>query len=181
MVTQTMINKVLEKTLRLNDKFKDSLFEHEVELKMKNLKNISEVYDRLYTIKTGMSLNDYISKNRAYIYQNSTIIKTLKITPEEQKYMTTLIGMEEKKIRKDKRNQEWYKENKDTYNENRKEKYKETVKAAGKQTREEKNEMIRGQIKELLKQGLKQKEIAEKLNSDVITIRRHMKIIKENQ
>lgn len=177
-------DRALEMTLYQNSQLYDCLSEDEVKLKMRNLKGVAEVYDRLigkYNDTIEMSLNEYMSSNGAYIFKNSTIIKTLRITPEEQAHMSTLIGTEEKKIRKNKRNEVYYQENKVKYQTYYKEYHKEKVKADGKLTRDRKNELIRKEIKVLLAQGLKQKDIAQKLNMTTRNIRKHLKGMEENQ
>ena len=172
----------LQRVLKLNELFYDPLNKNEIESKMKNLKAISEVYDRLmskYTVETGMKLNEYISNNGAYIYKNKTIIKELKITLEEQKYMKTLISSEEKKNRKDKRNIEWYQNNKKYHQDRHKKQYIEKLREQGKLSRDEKNNLIRNEIKKLLDKGLSNREIAKELDMSHTAINKHIQKIKE--
>ena len=95
--------------------------------------------------------------------------------------MLVLIGSEVKKQRKDIRNKDYYENNKDYYKEYFKEKYKNKLKENGKKSRDKQNDEIRAKIKDLLAEGLKQKDIAEKLNLGISTIKRHIKYLKSEQ
>ena len=173
----------LELTLKLNSKLTSPLSDKEVIGATKSAETNAEVLNRLksnYREEYG-SLNTYLSNNGAYIYKTSTIIKDLKILIPEQKEMLVLIGSEVKKQRKDIRNKDYYENNKDYYKEYFKEKYKNKLKENGKKSRDKQNDEIRAKIKDLLAEGLKQKDIAEKLNLGISTIKRHIKYLKSEQ
>lgn len=173
----------LDMTLALNNKLGLPLDDDEVISSTSNAEGISEVYHRLmdnYEDTYDISLNKHLSNGGAYIYSNETIIEELEITDEEQSKLTTIIGDNEKKIRKDNRNKEYYEENKIELNLKKKEKYQEKLKSNGKLTRAEQNEIIRAEIKSLLEEGKKQQEIADILGVNVRTVKRHIKAIKDN-
>lgn len=169
----------LQKTLALNSQFKDPLGEDEVIDATANAEGIGQVYLRLsdnYKDEWDISLNQHLYNGGAYIYKNSTIIKELGITEEEQRHLKTIIGPTIKKERKDLQNKEYYIENKKEISK----KYKQKIKENGKLTRDQKNNQIRKQIKELLDKGKTQTEIANILSLNRKTIQRHIKNIKEN-
>lgn len=91
----------------------------------------------------------YLDKNKDYKYKNSTLIDLLEISEDEEKYMTTIISNKELKRRN---------------NEYNKKKYKEKLKEEGKLTAKEKVSQRRAKIKDLLEEGLKQKDICLQLN-----------------
>ena len=94
---------------------------------------------------------------KGYNYKNETIINKVKITVDEQQHLKTIIGKEEKYKRKNKSR-------------------KESRRQDGLTTRERTlNENLKN-VSELLKQGLKQKEIAEKLG---LTKGRVSQLVKE--
>ncbi|MFQ4603363.1 hypothetical protein C4U98_00070 [Clostridioides difficile] len=127
------------------------------------------------------SLSDYLGNSGAYIYKNSTLIKQLKITEEEQKYLSTIIGSKEKKRRKDIRNKEWYEDNKEYYQNYNKKAYKEKLKANGKLTRDEQNALRRAEIKALMDKGISQRNIAKELNISLSTVTKYVKNIKKGE
>ncbi|HHQ5621065.1 TPA: helix-turn-helix domain-containing protein [Clostridioides difficile] len=127
------------------------------------------------------SLSDYLGNSGAYIYKNSTLIKQLKITEEEQKYLSTIIGSKEKKRRKDIRNKEWYEDNKEYYQNYNKKSYKEKLKANGKLTRDEQNALRRAEIKALMDKGISQRNIAKELNISLSTVTKYVKNIKKGE
>ncbi|MGU8479149.1 DNA-binding response regulator, partial [Clostridium perfringens] len=86
----------------------------------------------------------YLDKNKQYKYKNETLIELLEITEEEQKYMTIIISKEE------------YKRRDRVY---QKKKYQEQLKAQGKLTKKDRISQRREKIKDLLREGLTQKEI----------------------
>lgn len=170
----------LEMTLALNNRLALPLDEEEVINATANAEGVAEVYHRLrnnYKDTYDISLSQHFYNGGAYIYTNKTIIRELKITEEEQSHLTTIIGPNEKKIRKDKRNKIYYEENKEYYQKL----YQDKLKAQGKLTRAEQNEIKRAEIKSLLNQGKKQQEIADILDIGIATVKRHIKAIKEKK
>lgn len=88
-------------------------------------------------------------------YYNSTIIKKLKITPEEMKFMKTLIDSNEK-------------------NERQKEKKKKNRRnEMGLTSREQAKLDLINQVKELKQKGFTQNETAAKLKRGIATVKRH--------
>ena len=98
---------------------------------------------------TRSSETVYLNKNKEYRYKNKTLIDLLEISEYEEKYMTTIISDKE------------YKRRNNEYNKN---KYKEKLKIEGKLTAKEKLSQRRAKIKDLLEEGLKQKDICLQLN-----------------
>ena len=171
----------LELTLELNSKLTSPLSDKEVTRATMSAETNAEVLNRLksnYREEYG-SLNTYLSNNGAYIYKTSTIIKDLKILIPEQNEMLVIIGSEVKKQRKDTRNKEYYENNKDIINENKRNKYKEKLKESGKKSRDEQNAEIRAKIKSLRAKGFLVKEIAKQLNLTSRTVLQHIKYLKE--
>lgn len=190
--------RALELTLELNNAMKDSLSEDEVIRATKSAETNAEVYFRLrekYNDSMRFTLNEYLGANGAYIYRNSTIIKELNITAEEQKDLLILIDSNEKKKRKVIRNKVYYKDNKEYYEKyyekyykvnqdkikkDRKNRYEMKRKANNKLSRAERNERIRAKIKSLLTQGFTQRAIAQELNISLSSTNTHIKFLKEN-
>ncbi|HHX61751.1 MAG TPA: response regulator transcription factor, partial [Epulopiscium sp.] len=111
--------------------------------------------------------------------KNITIVNLLNISEAEQLHMSTLIGVDEKKRRKNMRNKEYFSnpENVDRYNRGRRERYHEQLKKEGKLTREEKGILIRTEIAQLLETGLSQRGIAEELGVSQSTVNKHIKLM----
>ena len=103
-------------------------------------------------------------QNKDYKYKNETLINLLEILDEEQKEMKTIISKEE------------YKRRNNQYN---KKKYREQLKAQGKLTEKEKISQRRIKIKDLLREGLKQKDICLQLDISKDTYLRDRKYLKE--
>lgn len=106
----------------------------------------------------------YLDKNKEYKYKNDTLIELLEITEEEQKYMTIIISKGEYR-RRDRIYQQ--------------KKYQEQLKAQGKCTEKEKISKRRNKIKDLLAEGLKQKDICTLLNISKPTYVRDRNFLKE--
>ena len=182
----------LKSTLELNSKMIEPLKDEEVISATKSAEDNAEVYFRLkekWNESLDITLNQYLSTNGVYLYKNSTIIKDLDITITEQKFMKTLIGTEEKEIRKKKRNKIFYKENKEYHKEYHKkhykdkkdklkEEYQKKLKSEQKLSRAERNMIIREKIKSFLKQGCTQRDIANELNISLSSINTHIKNMK---
>lgn len=174
-------NKALDLTINLNNKMANPLPLKELESATNSAYTNYLVYARLkekYKPEYG-NLTQYLSNGGAYVYSTATIIKQLEITENEQKEMVVLIGTKEKKRRKDIRNKNYYKDNKEEIKEKAREKYVKDLKEQGKLTRKEQNIIIRKKIKSLLAEGFTQNYIANNMGLGIATIKRHIKIIKE--
>ena len=110
----------------------------------------------------------YLDKNKEYKYKNDTLIELLEITEDEEIQMRTIISNREYKRRKRARDTE--------YQKNR---YLEKLKLNGKVTEKEKLSQRRAKIKDLLAEGLKQKDICLRLNISKDTYIRDRKYLKE--
>ena len=104
---------------------------------------------------------------KQYLHKNITILNLLDIDDKEERALglETIISENEYKRRQ---------------NESRKNRYKKALEEQGKLSREEQNNIIRGKIKSLLREGLIQKDIALQLNISLKTVKRHIKHMKEN-
>ena len=106
----------------------------------------------------------YLSKDKDYKYKNETLIELLAITELEETYMTTIISDKEFKRRKNIRN---------------KKAYEEKLRADGKVSEKDKIAERRAKIKDLLAQGLKQKDICSQLDISKPTYVRDRNFLKE--
>ena len=115
------------------------------------------------TVKSAYkSFTNKINDKQHYNYKNETIVKKLEITEEEQKHMKTLISKEVKFSRK---------------YEKRKQKRRND---SGLTLREAKKQQNISIIKELQKEGYKQKEIAERVNLSERMVRVYLKEIRDS-
>lgn len=129
------LTKALNDVLELNNMFTQPLKENEV-------------------IKATRSAEKcYLDKIKEYKYKNDTLIELLEISEEEQTYMTTIISKAEYKRRDRIYQKKKYK------SEEAKKNYQEQLKAQGKLTKKQEISQRRAKIKDLLAQGLTQKEI----------------------
>ena len=106
----------------------------------------------------------YLSKNKDYKYKNETLIELLVITELEETYMSTIISKGE------------YKRRDRVYQKN---KYQRKLKSEGKISEKEKLSQRRAKIKDLLAEGLKQKDICSQLNISKETYIRDRKYLRE--
>ena len=106
----------------------------------------------------------YLDKNKEYKYKNDTLIELLEITEVEETYMTTIISKNE------------YRRRDRVYQKN---KYQRKLKLEGKISEKEKLSQRRGKIKDLLAEGLKQKDICSQLNISKDTYIRDRKYLRE--
>ena len=106
----------------------------------------------------------YLSKDKDYRYKNETLIELLEITELEETHMTTIISDKEYKRRKNIRN---------------KKAYGEKLRADGKVSEKDKIAERRAKIKDLLAQGLKQKDICSQLDISKPTYVRDRNFLKE--
>lgn len=140
----------LENALEFNQGFKIPLANNEVE-------KITVQAEKAYE-KWLLDSPNGVYKRGGYNYKNETLIEKLNITDDEMKVMTTIINPNEKLRRK------LVKERKARRNED------------GLTKREaEKQRKIR-EVKELFSQGLKQKEIVEKLGIAKSTVSKYIKM-----
>lgn len=142
----------------LNDRFKEPLKTSEIEAVLKSIpRAIDKFIDYEQGIRSGE--NKRVSKGMrdkgGYWYKNSTLIDRLNITREEQSKLKTIISTEEK------------------YDRNNERRRKERRNENGLTLREQTTLDLTNKIKELKSQGLKQKEVAEKLGKGIATIKRH--------
>lgn len=106
----------------------------------------------------------YLDKNKEYKYKNDTLIDLLEITEYEETQMSTIISNRE------------YKRRNNEYNKN---KYKEKIIAEGKLLKKEEVKLRREKIKDLLAEGLSQKEIYSLLKISKRTCINDVKFLKE--
>lgn len=106
----------------------------------------------------------YLNKNKDYKYKNETLIELLEITEFEETYMTTIISNKEYKRRENIRV---------------KKAYQEKLKVEGKVSEKEKLSQRRAKIKDLLREGLTQKDICLTLDISKRTYIRDRQYLKE--
>lgn len=106
----------------------------------------------------------YLDKNKEYKYKNDTLIELLEITEYEETQMSTIISKNEYKRR---------------HREREKNRYLEKLKADGKIKEKDKLLQRRIKIKDLLAEGLEQKDICLRLNISKRTYIRDRKYLKE--
>ena len=105
----------------------------------------------------------YLDKNKEYKYKNDTLIELLEITEYEETYMSTIISKNEYKRR---------------HREREKNRYLEKLKADGKIKEKDKLLQRRIKIKDLLAEGLEQKDICLRLNISKRTYIRDRKYLR---
>ena len=147
----------------LNYFFEDGqkALEDTLELNMMFAKPLAE---KEVTKATESAERAYKSKTKDYKYKNETLIELLQITEEEQKHMTTIMSKCEVK-RRDRVYQ--------------KEKYYKQLEKEGKKTEKDKIAERRAKIKDLLAEGLLQKDICRLLNISKRNCIRDIKHLKE--
>ena len=106
----------------------------------------------------------YLDNNKEYRYKNDTLIELLEITEDEEIQMSTIISKTE------------YKRRNNEYN---KKKYKEKLKVEGKLSKKEEVKVRIEKIKDLLAEGLSQKEIYNLLKISKRTCVNDVKFLKE--
>ena len=106
----------------------------------------------------------YLDKNKEYKYKNETLIELLEITEYEETQMSTIISKNE------------YKRRDRDYQKN---KYQRMLKLEGKISEKEKLSQRRVKIKDLLAEGLEQKDICLQLNISKRTYIRDRQYLKE--
>lgn len=149
----------------------------ELEYAFKSSSNSASKYFDLQEKYDGnQSLVDYFKNTGVYMYSNAKIIEELGITEEEQKSMETLIGTDEKKVRKKARNKKYYEENKEEIQN----KYENKLKSEGKLTKKEELYEIYCKTKNLRAEGFKNKEISQVLKLPIKTLERYISNMKKN-
>ena len=169
------IEQALECTKSFNNNFLNPLTEFEVEnitisaVKAynewkadDNIKNDPTLTNEQKAELMGKAIGDKKFYHKGYNYNNSTLIRKLHITEEEQKELKTIISKTERKRRQLIR-----------------EKSSRRNKAGLTPKQEEKMKRLE-KVQELYEQGYKQKEIAEKLGIKQGTVSKDLKKIKEN-
>lgn len=129
---------------------------------------------------------------KQYKYGNDTLMNFLELTTDLCDYLNLESVYETKS--KELINKDYYKDNKvklidnqkeynlknkEKISEYKKEKYKEQLKKQGKLTKAEEKKIIKAKIKDLLGEGLTQKDIAEKLNFSLATIKRYIQSLRK--
>ncbi|MEG2832334.1 MAG: DNA-binding response regulator [Bacilli bacterium] len=147
----------------LNYFFEDEqkALEDTLELNMMFAKPLAE---KEATKATESAERAYKSKTKDYKYKNETLIELLQITEEEEKHMTTIISKDECKLR---------------HRTREKNRYIEKLKREGKVSEKDKIAERRAKIKDLLAEGLLQKEICIKLKISKDTYIRDRKFLKK--
>jgi hypothetical protein len=147
--------KALEDVLELNKEFIQPLSEKEL------------------IRATNSAEKVFKSKDKQYKYKNETLIELLEISEYEQINMKIIIGKEEYK----RRDREYQKRNYDS--EKAKKNYQEKLKSQGKLSEKEKISQRRMIIKDLLAEGLLQKDICDRLNISKRNCIRDINFLKE--
>ena len=161
-------NYTLIKLKYQNGELKSEDYEFAKEEMLKFNNNFNEPL-RGHIIESATRVVNY----RQYLYKNETLIDFLELDYE----LCERLGLES--IYKIKTQEEW---NKDYYNRNsddRKKKYKEQLKSEGKLSEKDKISQRRVKIKDLLGQGLKQKDICSQLDISKPTYVRDRNFLKE--
>ena len=142
----------------LNNSFKQPLKEREIEAVLRCIpKAINKFIDYQQGLLEGQAkrVSKGMKDKGGYWYKNQTLIERLDITPEEQKYLKTIIGTEEK-----------YRRNNNKRNPRN---------AAGLTNRQQQKAEKVQAVKELCIKGFLNKEIAEKLNISIRQVQRYKK------
>ena len=142
--------KALQDTLELNSEFIVPLREKEVISATRSAERV------------------YLKQDKQYKYKNETLIELLDITEQEQMKLSIIFSKEEYK----RRDREYHKKVD-------KKKYQEKLKSQGKLTEKEKISQRRAKVKDLLAEGLKQKDICLKMNISKRNCIRDIKYLKE--
>ncbi|TDY38977.1 Homeodomain-like domain-containing protein [Alicyclobacillus sacchari] len=134
--------KATEFILEVNRKFTEPLPEHEVLQATKSADKASQAFlsDEMVEYQGKQMRHGY-----GYNYKNESLIRIFEITPEEQKHLSVIVGTEVKYSRNNARRRD------------------ERRNANGLTSREQQRQDMIQQVASLLSEGLKQKEIAERL------------------
>ena len=161
-VTHRNEEELAELVNELNNKFTRPLRQSEVKA---ILRCVPKAIDKFIDYEQGLRAGKVkrVSKGMrdkgGYWYKNETIIELLDITIEEQRQLKTIIGTQVKyernNVRRAPRNE------------------------AGLTSRQQKKQDIIKQIKQLKEQGMKNKDIASKLNKSIKAIEKHITAMKK--
>ncbi|MGL4741521.1 MAG: DNA-binding response regulator [Sarcina sp.] len=150
-----------EKVYKLNESFTEPLNCGEVDKVLRCIpKAISKFLEYEQGVRSGQvkRVSKGMRDKGGYWYKNETLIDRLNIIKEEQKYLKTIIGIEEK------------------YNRNNKKRVKSRRNENGLTKREQQKQDTIKAIKELKAQGLKQIEIAKKLKISKALVSMYLKL-----
>ena len=144
-------------------------FSEDVEKALEDALSLNETFKRPLREREVISATRsaercYLDKKKEYKYKNETLIELLEITEEEQKHMKIIISKDEYKRRENKRG---------------KKNYQEQLKAQGKLSKKAEISQRRNKIKDLLAEGLRQKDICLILNISKPTYVRDRNFLKE--
>jgi hypothetical protein len=148
----------LQNTLEINSMFAEPLTINEVVNSTRSaedaFKRWEDTFNEYMELEKKPNIIQYFCNKKCYIYSNNKLIELLKITQEEMTDLSTIINTKEKNERSKEYRNEWNKKNfkKQRRNEN------------GLTAREQAKFDKMVQIEELLVQGIKKTEIAEKLS-----------------
>lgn len=148
-----------------------------------------------YPLRENQIISDTkFLRNKQYKYGNETLMEFLELDNElcHRLYLESIFEVKSKElVNKEyyednkqellKLSRQYYQNNKDKISEKRKSKYKEKLKQEGKLSKQEEKEMIKNKIKDLLAEGLLQKQIAIELNLSIPTIKRYVSLIKKEE
>lgn len=161
---RTNLEKITSELKGINSLLKDPLTDLEIEAKALDVfERLPRVKQKLFTNSTDeelQALKDNSKKGKIFRgFRNETMVRRLKITREEMKYMKTIIDTREKYDRK---NEKRCPKDEDGY----------SLKKAPIKER-------RAKVKELIDKGYKQKQIAEALGIDVEVVKNDRKAINQ--
>lgn len=124
-----------------------------------------------------IEVNTRCVNHTQYLYKNETLLNFLDLTWEQ----CALLGLESiyKPKSKEQIDKDYYKRNSKQKITKAKEKYKNELKAKGKLSKKEEVKQRRAKIKDLLDEGLTQKDICLQMNISKITYIRDRKFLKE--
>lgn len=168
-------NKALQEILELNKMFTAPLNEEEVINATVSAEEAAEkwreVFNKYFALDEDKrpSVRSYFKSTGAYCYSNKTLIKELNITQEEMQSLITIINAEEKARRKKVSNNEFNKAKRKAKRRN------ENGLTSREQARLDKIYAILAYKEE----GLTRKEMADKLECSVDTIKHYLKLIKK--
>lgn len=167
--------KALAETLKFNRNFKKPLDEDAIhnetvsaEESYNNYVKAIEEYMSLES-ETKPALSLFLWQRHCNLYSNKTIVGTLLITEEEMKGLKTLMSSTF-------RNHKYYSVHKEVLIKKAKERYRSKVEL----TKQDKIEIELEKIRSLIAEGFTQKEIADKLNISIRTVKVRYKMLKEN-
>ena len=170
----------IETIKELNNSFTDPLTDSELIKATSSAeggwKLWQQTYEEYSNLEDPVNITQFFRKRGCYIYSNKKLIEILKITQVEMESLETIINTQEKNRRSKDYRSDYYKENKERYNKNRREKRRNEE---GLTKREQEKLEKMQQIEELIKEGLKQKDIAKKLNISKSLVSMYVKELRD--